>query len=159
MNQIYKFSDPSSEFVHYILSKDIKKNLKYLDYLFQNSIKNPSKIPVNSPLVRYLTESQKEFPELTMELVFESEDKAEAEAQLVTLKGIKTEPKEEVVAEVPEEVVGEELVQEAVVAEVEEKEESAGEELVQEEVGVEEKVVAVPKKRGRKKKVETVVAF
>ena len=150
MNQIYKFSDPTSGFVHYILSKDIKKNLKYLDYLFQNFIKNPSgSVPINSPLVRYLMEAQKEFSELTMELVFEAEDKAEAEAQLVTLKGIRSEPKEEVVeevAEVPEEVVAEVLEDEVAVEKVADPE-------------PEEKVVPVPKKRGRKKKVETVVAF
>ena len=146
MNQIYKFSDPTSGCTHYILSKEIKKNLKYLDYLCRNYIKNPDKEKnVNSPLVRYLIESKKPFTEIMMDLVFESEDRTEAEQKLAEFK-VETQVK-------PNE--------EQVEVSVEQVEPVSAQPAVEESVAVvQETPVATPKKRGRKKKIvqEDVIA-
>lgn len=146
MNQIYKFSDPTSGFTHYILSTDIKKNLKYLDYLYRNFIKNPTEgKQVNSTLVKYLWTSKKPFTEISMELVFESEDRTKAEQKLFELK-VEThqtpiKDTTEALAVPQEELVSEKPTDGGVVSDT-------------------ELSVPTPKKRGRKKKVvqEDVVA-
>lgn len=145
MNQIYKFSDPTSGFTHYILSTDIKKNLKYLDYLYRNFIKNPTEgKQVNSTLVKYLWTSKKPFTEISMELVFESEDRTKAEQKLFELK---VETHQTPIKDTTEALA---VPQEELVSE---KPTDGG-------VSDTELPVPTPKKRGRKKKVvqEDVVA-
>lgn len=144
MNQIYKFSDPKSEFSHYILSKDIKKTLKYLDYLYRNFVNKVSGFKeVNSPLVQYLMQNKRPFNEIKMELIFETEDREVAEATLLECKQgtYQTSTVEPPVSdEVPTEVSNSDA-------------ETTIEDTVQSTVEESVENTPTPKKRGRKKKV------
>ena len=139
MHQIYKFSDPETGFIHYILSRNIVKTLEYLDYLFRNYNNK-----VNSPLVRYLKSSTKNFYDLRKELVYENTSIEHARGELSRLELLlrtKVDVKNPTMNEGTNEVVSEgtnEVVSEGT------------NEVVSE--GTNE--VVVKKTRGRKKKVE-----